>query len=325
MTTPTDLTLARVLAAHARIAPYIQRTPVLASRTLDARVGAKVFLKAENFQRGGSFKARGAMNCLATLPPEIRSRGVVAFSSGNHAQGVALAARAFGVPATIVMPTDAPASKIAATLAYGARIVDYDRQREDREAIARRLAEESGAAVIPPYDHYEVMAGQGTAAVELLTEVGQLDALLVPVGGGGLLSGCATVARTCFPSMAIYGVEAELANDTYQSFRSGRRVTISPPATIADGMRNLAPGALTFPIVQRAVTDILLVSEREIRAAVSFLLARLKILVEPTGAVGVAALLAGKAPAQGKRVGVILSGGNVDAEQLMDCLSADAS
>ncbi|OYT71155.1 MAG: pyridoxal-5'-phosphate-dependent protein [Chloracidobacterium sp. CP2_5A] len=323
MTTSTDFTLARVLAAHARIAPYVHRTPVLTSRTLDARVGATVFLKAENFQRGGSFKARGAMNCLAALPPEVRSRGVAAFSSGNHAQGVALAARAFGVPATIVMPTDAPASKIAGTLAYGARIVYYDRQHEDREAIARQLAEESGAVLIPPYDHYEVMAGQGTVALELLTEVGSLDALLAPVGGGGLLSGCATVAREWFPTMAIYGVEAELADDTCQSFRAGRRVAIPPPATIADGMRNLAPGALTFPIVQRAVTDILLVSEQEIRAAVKFLLTRLKVLVEPTGAAGVAALLAGKAPAQGKRIGVILSGGNVDAAQLTDCLKAD--
>ncbi|MFQ3581250.1 MAG: pyridoxal-phosphate dependent enzyme [Chloracidobacterium sp.] len=316
-----DFTIAHITAAQARIAPHVHRTPVLTSRTLDARAGASVFLKAENFQRGGSFKVRGAMNCLATLPSGARARGVVAFSSGNHAQGVALAAQTFGVPATIVMPTDAPRTKVAGTESYGARIVYYDRQHEDREAIAYRLAEERGATVIPPYDHYAVMAGQGTAALELLAEVGWLDALLVPVGGGGLLSGCATVAKTWFPDMAIYGVEAELAQDTYQSVRAGRRISISPPATIADGMRNLAPGKLTFPIIQQTVTDILLVSEDEIRAAVSFLLTRLKIAVEPTGAVGVAALLAGKVPVQGKRVGVMLSGGNLDAQQLIDCLN----
>ncbi len=321
MTKPDDLTLADVVAAQHRLAPYVHRTPVLTSQTLDAQVGQRVFLKAENFQRGGSFKIRGATNCLAALPPEVRVRGVVAFSSGNHAQGVALAARTFGVPATIVMPTDAPAAKVAATRGYGAQITTYDRRRDDREAIAYRLAEETGATVIPPYDHYAVMAGQGTVALELLTEVGPLDTMLVPVGGGGLLAGCATVAKAWSPNLAVYGVEAELANDTYLSFRAGQRLTISPPATIADGMRNLTPGRLTFPVLQRTVTDILLVSEDEIRAAVAFLLTRLKVLVEPTGAVGVAALLAGKVPVQGGRVGVILSGGNVDAVQLADCLN----
>ena len=321
MTKPGALTLADVVAAQHRLASHIHRTPVLTSRTLDARVGQRVFLKAENFQRGGSFKVRGATNCLATLAPEVRARGVVAFSSGNHAQGVALAARTFGVPATIVMPTDAPAAKVAATRGYGARITTYDRQRDDREALACRLAEATGATVIPPYDHHAIMAGQGTVALELLTEVGPLDALLVPVGGGGLLAGCATVATAWSPDLAVYGVEAELANDTYLSFRAGQRLTIPPPATIADGMRNLTPGRLTFPVLQRTVTDILLVSEDEIRAAVAFLLTRLKVLVEPTGAVGVAALLAGKVPVQGGRVGVILSGGNVDAVQLADCLN----
>lgn len=323
MTTSDDLTLADVVAAQARLAPHVHRTPVLTSRTLDTWVGQRVFLKAENLQRGGSFKVRGATNCLATLPPEVRARGVVAFSSGNHAQGVALAARTFGVPATIVMPTDAPAAKVAATRGYGAHIVTYDRQRDDREALAYHLAEETGATVIPPYDHYAVMAGQGTVALELLTEVGPLDALLVPVGGGGLLAGCAAVAKDWCPALAVYGVEAELAQDTYLSFRAGRRVTIAPPATIADGMRNLTPGRLTFPILQRTVTDILLVSEDDIRTAVAFLLTRLKILVEPTGAVAVAALLAGKVPVQDGRVGVILSGGNVDTAQLMDCLTGD--
>lgn len=324
MTEPSDLTPAQVVAARDRIAPYVHRTPVLTSRTLDAQTGRRVFLKAENFQRGGSFKVRGATNCLAALPPQVRARGVVAFSSGNHAQGVALAARTFGVPATIVAPTDAPAAKIAATRGYGARIVHYDRRCDDREAMARRLAEATGAVLIPPYDHYDVMAGQGTAALELLMEVGRLDALLVPVGGGGLLSGCATIAKAWYPDMAIYGVEAELADDTYRSFRAGRRIAIAPPETIADGMRNLTPGALTFPIMQRTVADIVLVSEEDIRAAVVFLLTRLKVLVEPTGAVGVAALLAGKAPAAGERVGVMLSGGNVDAVRLADCLGCGA-
>jgi threonine dehydratase len=323
MTRPADLVLADVVAAQQRLAPYIHHTPVLTSRTLDNLVGQRVFLKAENFQRGGSFKIRGATNCLAALPPEVRARGVVAFSSGNHAQGVALAARAFGVPATVVMPTDAPAAKVAAARSYGAQIATYDRQRDDREALAYQLAEATGATVIPPYDHYDVIAGQGTVALELLTEVGHLDALLVPVGGGGLLAGCATVAQAWSRSLAVYGVEAELANDTYLSFRAGQRLSIPPPATIADGMRNLTPGRLTFPILQRTVRDILLVSEDDIRAAVVFLLTRMKILVEPTGAVGLAALLAGKVPVQGGRVGVILSGGNIDTAQLADCLAGN--
>ncbi len=325
MADPSDVTPAQVVAARDRVAPHVHHTPVLTSQTLDRRTGRRVFLKAENFQRGGSFKIRGATNCLAALPQSVRARGVVAFSSGNHAQGVALAAQTFGVPATIVMPTDAPATKLAAVQSYGAQVVGYDRRHDDRETIARRLAADTGRVVIHPYDHPAIIAGQGTAALELLIAVGRLDALLVPVGGGGLLSGCATIVKAWYPDTAVYGVEAERASDTYQSFRAGRRMTIPPPDTIADGMRNLTPGEITFPIIQRLVTDILLVSEDDIRAAVAFLLTRLKVLVEPTGAVGVAALLAGKVPGQAERVGVMLSGGNVDAEQLLDCLRHEPS
>lgn len=308
----SEFSVSHVLAARERIARLVHRTPVATSRTLDTLTGNTVFLKCENLQRGGSFKLRGASSRLTLLTPEERARGVVAFSSGNHAQGVALAARDLGVRATIVMPTDAPLSKVEATRGYGAEIVSYDRQTEDREAIARRISEESGAVLVPPYDDFRIMAGQGTTALELFEEVGDLDAVLVPVGGGGLLSGCATVAQAHEPKVTVYGVEAELADDTFRSFRSGERVAITPPATIADGMRNLTPGELTFEVVKRTVSDILLVSDDDIRAAMRFLLMRMKLLVEPTGAVGVAALLAGKVPARGQRIGVVLSGGNVD-------------
>jgi len=318
----STLTLAEVQEAARRLDGRIHRTRVLSGRSLDEATGYSVFLKCENLQRAGAFKIRGALNKLLSLSADERSRGVVAFSSGNHAQGVALAARMTGASAIVLMPTDAPVLKLAATRGYGAEVVFYDRQTEDRELRARELVEKTGRVLVPPYDDYAVMAGQGTAALELLGDVPDLDALLTPVGGGGLMAGCSTVARALSPGMAVFGVEAESANDTWLSLRKGERVTIPPPPTIADGIRNLCPGALTFPILRRHLTDVLLVSDEEIKVAVRFLLLRAKILVEPTGAVPVAALLAGKLPiARGARVGVVLSGGNVDPETLAALLS----
>jgi len=315
--------LADVERAAARLCGVANRTPVVTSRSVDRRVGVgtRVFFKCENLQRGGAFKFRGAYNRLAALTPDERARGVVAFSSGNHAQGVALAARELGVPATIVMPTDAPASKVAATRAYGAEIVTYDRLTEDREAIARAVATERGLVLVPPYDHPLIMAGQGTAALELLEEVGPLDLLLAPLGGGGLLSGCATAARGLAPDIRLIGVETELSNDWEQSLRVGERVRISPPPTIADGMRTQQPGELTFPVVQALVEAVLTVSEDEVKEAVRWLLLRMKLLVEPTGAVPVALLLSGRlGDLTDRRVGVILSGGNVDPDVLCEIL-----
>ena len=307
------LTLDHVEAAAYRLDGRVHRTPVLTSRSLDEAVGHTVFLKCENLQRAGAFKIRGALNKLSTLSREERRSGVVAFSSGNHAQGVALAARMTGASALILMPTDAPALKLEATRGYGAEVVFYDRQTEDRERRARELMERTGRVLVPPYDDYAVMAGQGTAALELLAQAPDLDALLTPVGGGGLMAGCSTVIKALRPAMSIFGVEADSANDTWLSLRKGERVSIAPPPTIADGIRNLSPGALTFPILQRHLTEVLLVSDEEIEEAVRFLLLRAKLLAEPTGAVPVAALLAGKLPLpKGARVGVIVSGGNVD-------------
>jgi len=307
-------------AAH-RLADRIHRTPVVTCRSFDEAVGRAVFFKCENLQRAGSFKIRGALNKLLALSDHERRRGVVAFSSGNHAQGVALAARITGASAVIVMPTDAPSLKVAATRAYGAGIVFYDRQKEDREAIAKEIARESGRMLIPPYDDYAIMAGQGTAALELFQDVPTLDALLTPVGGGGLLAGCSTAARALFPGVRVYGVEADTANDTWLSFRKGERVRIPPPPTIADGIRNLSPGELTFPVLRENVDEIVLVSDEEIIEAVRFLLFRAKLLVEPTGAVPAAALLAGKLRLnRGARVGVVLSGGNVDPALLAEVI-----
>ena len=317
----TNLTLADVEAAARRLGDDVHHTPVVVSRSLDAATRHRVFLKCENLQRAGAFKIRGALNKLSSLSTSERARGVVAFSSGNHAQGVALAARLTNASATILMPTDAPASKLAATRGYGAEVIFYDRQREDREAKARELVEASGRVLVPPYDDVAIMAGQGTVALELLAEAPGLDALLTPVGGGGLMAGCSTVARALRPDMRIFGVEADSANDTWLSLRKGERVSIAPPPTIADGIRNLAPGVLTFPILQRNLTDVLLVSDEEIEAAVRFLLFRCKLLVEPTGAVPVAALLAGKLPLPpGARVGAVLSGGNVDPLTLAEII-----
>ncbi len=310
-----------VQEAARRLSDRIHRTPVITCRSFDEVVGASVFFKCENLQRAGSFKIRGALNKLFTLSAEERRRGVVAFSSGNHAQGVALAARLTGSTAVIVMPTDAPSLKVAATRHYGAEIVFYDRQKEDREAIAKEIAEQSGRVLIPPYDDYAIMAGQGTAALELFQDVPSLEVLLTPVGGGGLLAGCSTAVKALVPGARVYGVEADTANDTWLSFRKGERVRILPPPTIADGIRNLSPGELTFPILQQLVEEILLVSDDEIVQAVRFLLFRAKLLVEPTGAVPAAALLAGRVLLdRGARVGVVLSGGNVDPSLLAEVL-----
>jgi len=316
------LTFDHVQQAARRLRGRVHRTPVLTSRSLDEAAGHSVFLKCENLQRAGAFKIRGALNKLLSLSDAERSRGVVAFSSGNHAQGVALAARMTSSSALVLMPSDAPALKLAATRGYGAEVVFYDRQREDREARARDLVEKTGRVLVPPYDDPAIMAGQGTAALELFAEVAGLDALLTPVGGGGLMAGCSTVAKALAPRAQIFGVEADSANDTWLSLRKGERVSIPPPPTIADGIRNLSPGALTFPILLENLTDVLLVSDKEIEEAVRFLLLRSKLLVEPTGAVPVAALLAGRLPlARGSRVGLVLSGGNVDPEMLAEILA----
>ncbi len=311
-----------VRVAAARLKGRIHRTPVITSRSFDDLCGCSVFFKCENLQRAGAFKIRGALNKLLTLTAEERARGVVGFSSGNHAQGVALAARLTGASAIILMPTDAPALKVAATKGYGAEVVYYDRQTEDREARAMDLAAKTGRVLVPPYDDPAIMAGQGTVALELLEDVPDLDALLTPMGGGGLMAGCSTVAKALRPAMQIYGVEADTANDTYLSFTKGERVTIAPPPTIADGIRNLSPGALTFPINKQNLAGVLLVSDREIEEAVRFLLLRCKILVEPTGAVAAAAVLTGKlAMPKGSRVGIVLSGGNIDAALLAEILA----
>jgi threonine dehydratase len=294
---------------------------VISSEAWDEASGYHVFFKCENLQRAGSFKIRGALNKLLTLTPEECRRGVVAFSSGNHAQGVALAAQMVGTTAVICMPQDAPLLKVQATRGYGAEIVFYDRFTEDRAAIAQRISRESGRVLVPPYDDHAIMAGQGTAALELLQDVPSLDALVAPVGGGGLMAGCSVVARTLFPGMPVIGVEADTAQDTYLSLQKGERVTIPPPTTIADGIRVTSPGELTFPILSENLTDIALVTDDEIRAAVRYLVLRARVVVEPTGAVGPAAVLAGKLPVErGARIGVVLSGGNVDPELLAQIL-----
>ena len=308
-------TYADVVAASERIAGHAHRTPVATSRTANEELGAEVFFKCENLQRMGAFKFRGGYNALARFDAEQRRAGVVAFSSGNHAQAIALSARLMGIPATIVMPQDAPASKIAATRGYGAQVVLYDRYTEDREQIGRDLAAKHGLTLIPPYDHPDVIAGQGTAAKELLEEVGQLDALFVCLGGGGLLSGSALAARALSPTTRIYGVEPEAGNDGQQSFRSGAIVHIDTPKTIADGAQTQHLGNLTFPIIQRDVDDILTVSDAQLRDEMRFFAARMKMVVEPTGCLGLAAARAMKDQLQGKRIGIIISGGNVDIER----------
>jgi threonine dehydratase len=302
-----------VLAAAERLRGVAHRTPVVTSRTLDERTGGRAFLKCENLQRMGAFKFRGAYNRIAQLNEDQRRSGVVAFSSGNHAQGVALAARLLGVPAAIVMPSDAPAAKLAATREYGAEVVLYDRHTMNRGAIASQLATERGATLVPPYDDAAIVAGQGTVALELLENEPDLDVLLVCTGGGGLLAGCALAATALAPGIAVYGVEPEAGDDFAQSFARGERVEIDVPDTIADGQQTTSPGELTFPIVKRLCAGILTVSDEELREAMRFAFERLKLVFEPSGASALAALLARKIDVRGKRVGVIVSGGNVDA------------
>jgi threo-3-hydroxy-L-aspartate ammonia-lyase len=308
-----------VQAAARRLEGVAHRTPVFTSRTLDGLVGASAHLKAECFQRGGAFKFRGAYNKIASLPEHLRRRGVLAYSSGNHAQAVAIAASLLGTHATILMPEDAPTAKADATRGYGADVVTYDRWTESREEIGARLAEERGLALVKPYDDPLVMAGQGTTALELLAEVKGLDALVAPVGGGGLIAGCSTVANALAPEMRIVGVEPEAGDDTARSFAAGERVQIDVPRTIADGLQTTAPGELTFSVNRERVDEIVTVSDDQIVDAMAFLFDRMKLVVEPSGAVGVAALLAGRI--SGARVGVVLSGGNVGAARFAELLS----
>ncbi|KVU90563.1 serine dehydratase [Burkholderia ubonensis] len=323
MTTTFELpTFADVEAAATRIAGTAHRTPVHTSRTLNQLIGADVFVKCENFQRMGAFKFRGAFNALSKFSPEQRKAGVVAFSSGNHAQGIALSAQILGIPATIVMPHDAPASKIAATKGYGADVVVYDRYAEDREAIGRRLADEQGLTLIPPYDHPDVLAGQGTAAKELFDEVGALDALFVPMGGGGLLSGTALSTRALAPQCELYGVEPEAGNDGQRSLRSGQIVHIDTPKTIADGAQTQHIGNYTFAIIKRDVNDILTASDADLVNAMKFFATRMKMIVEPTGCLGLAAALNAKESLKGKRVGIIVSGGNIDLERFCSLVTS---
>lgn len=296
------------------------RTPVITSRTVNELTGYEVYFKCENLQRIGAFKFRGAYNALSRLSAAEKAGGVVTHSSGNHAQGIALAAKLLGISATIAMPTDAPASKLAATRGYGAEVVLYDRLSQDRADVSAQLVQERGLTMIHPYDHPHIMAGQGTAALELLEEVPDLNVLVAPIGGGGLLSGCATAAKALAPDIHIYGVETENSNDWWQSFRRGERVKIPPPDTIADGIRTQQPGELTYPVIREKVAEILLVSETQVIEAVRFMLLRLKVLVEPTGAVAPAAVFQKIVGPPGRKVGVIISGGNVDADLLAQLL-----
>lgn len=309
-----------VVAAAGRLQGVAHRTPVMRSRTADALLGAEVFFKCENLQRAGAFKFRGAFNALSQFTPAQRERGVAAFSSGNHAQAIALAAQLLAIPAVIVMPHDASPAKLAATRGYGAQVVTYDRYREDREQITARLSQERGMTLIPPYDHAHVLAGQGTAAKELLEEVGPLDSLFVCLGGGGLLSGSALATRALAPSCRIFGAEPEAGNDGQQSFRSGRIVHIETPQTIADGAQTQHLGQLTFGIIRRDVTDILTVTDAELVAAMQFFAERTKMVVEPTGCLGFAAARKAGPALTGQRVGVIISGGNVALDRFAQLL-----
>ncbi|MEV4071353.1 threo-3-hydroxy-L-aspartate ammonia-lyase [Nonomuraea fuscirosea] len=318
------VTLGDVHDAAARIKGVAHRTPVLRSRTLDALVGAEVFLKCENLQRIGAFKFRGAYNAVSRLTPAQLERGVATYSSGNHAQAVALAARELGSTAVIVMPEDAPRSKREAAVGYGAEIVTYDRYSGDRVAIGEALAAERGLALIPPYEHPHVIAGQGTATLELIEEVGDLDALLVPIGGGGLIAGSATAAKGLLPRIRVIGVEPETGDDTKRSLSAGRRVSIPIPRTIADGQAAEIPGELTFSINRHLVDDVALVSEDDIRAAMRMAFERMKIVMEPSGATSLAALLAGRAGNLPRRVGIIVSGGNIDTRRFAEICAAPA-
>ncbi len=310
-----------IRAAAARLQGVAHRTPVLRSRTLDQLLGAQVFMKAENLQRMGAFKFRGGFNAVNVLTDAQRARGVVAFSSGNHAQAVALAAQLHGCAATIVMPQDAPASKVAATKGYGAEVVTYDRYSEDRAAVAARIVAERQAELIPPFDHLPVMAGQGTAALELIEDIGALDALIVCAGGGGFLSGCAVAAKHLLPDIDVYGAEPQRGNDMQQSLRSGRIISIEVPRTICDGQQTQAVGRQPFEVIQRLVRDVLTVPDRGVVDAMRFVFERMKVVLEPSGACALAALMHAPEAFRGRRVGVTLSGGNVDAARFVALMS----
>jgi threo-3-hydroxy-L-aspartate ammonia-lyase len=317
------LSLDDVRAAAERLAGIAHRTPVLTSRTLDERTRATAFLKAECLQRGGAFKFRGAYNMISSLDPGERARGVVAFSSGNHAQAVSLAARLLGTSATILMPADTPVAKLDATGGYGAEVVTYDRYTEDREALGAALSQERGLVLVPPYEHPLIMAGQGTTALELLEDTADLDLLLVPVGGGGLIAGCATAAKALRPGIRVIGVEPAAGDDTRRSLEAGERVRIPVPRTIADGQQADIPGELTFAVNRHVVDTIVTVSDAEIVDAMAFLFDRMKLVTEPSGASAAAALLAGHVPdAAGARIGVVISGGNVGAGRFAELMAA---
>lgn len=311
------LAFADIEAAAARLKGVAHRTPVLRSRTLDALLGVQVFMKAENFQRMGAFKFRGGYNAVNVLSEEARARGVVAFSSGNHAQAVALAAKLHGCRATIVMPTDAPALKVAATRGYGAEVVLYDRYTEDRAAIARRIVAEHDANLIPPFDHLPVMAGQGTAALELIEDVGALDALIVCAGGGGFLSGCTIAAQHLLPQIEVYGAEPERGDDMRQSLRAGRIVSIDVPRTICDGQQTQAVGEHPFEVIKAHVSDVLTASDPAVVEAMRFAFERMKVVLEPSGACALAALMTKAERFRGRRVGVTLSGGNIGIDRFV--------
>jgi threonine dehydratase len=322
--TPHCITAADISTAAEILAGHAIRTPVMTSQQADRLTGAQLFFKCENFQRVGAFKFRGAYNSIAQLSDAQRKAGVIAFSSGNHAQAMALAARELGVNVTIVMPHDAPAAKLAATRGYGANVVIYQRHSEDREAITQRLAAEQGLTMIPPYDYPQVIAGQGTATKELIEEVGPLDVLLVCTGGGGLLAGSAVAAHHWSPGCRVFGVEPQAGNDVQQAFRSGRPVQIPLPKTIADGAQTQQVGALTFPIIQQYVEDILTVSDPQLCRQMRFFMERMKMVVEPTGCLAAAAAMNSLLDLRGKKVGVIVSGGNVDVDKIADYLAMAA-
>jgi len=314
-----------VVAAARRLEGQAHRTPVLRSATADRRAGAELFFKCENFQRMGAFKFRGAYNALSNFSPTQRKAGVVAFSSGNHAQAIALSARLLAMPAAILMPLDAPQAKIDATRGYGGEVILFDRYTQDREALTAKLAAERGMTMIPPFNHPDVMAGQGTAAKELLEEVGELDAMLVPLGGGGLLSGTALATRALSPRCKLYGVEPEAGNDAQQSLRAGRIVNIPTPQTLADGAQTQQLGNLTFEVIRRDVDAVVTASDAQLVEAMRFFAERMKMIVEPTGCLGFAAACHAGLELQGKRVGVIISGGNVDLARYAQLIATAGS
>jgi threonine dehydratase len=314
------LNIETIRAAQERISGRIHRTPVLTSRQFNEAAGKEVFFKCENFQRAGAFKIRGATNKIQSLTPAEKQQGIVAFSSGNHAQAVALAGREAGVRVLVAMPEDAPAAKVTATRGYGAEVVFYDRQKQDREAFALDLAEREKLVMVPPYDDYFILAGQGTCGLELFDDVPDLDCVLTPCSGGGLFAGVAAAAKAANAKIRCFPVEPATADDTRQSFLKGERVTIPPPPTIADGLRVQSPGKLTFPILQQLAEDVLTITDDEIVATMKFMLFRMKMLVETSGATAAAAVMFHKVPADVKRVGVVLSGGNIDPELLRELL-----